>query len=269
MTTNMFRNIPSVHELLESQPLKRLTESVSRNVVLSGVREFLDNMRTEAVHAATEMNLPTPAELAERIAHWIVTDQKPPLRPVINATGILLHTGLGRAPLAAEALSEIASLANGYCSLEVDLESGERSHRIAAVETLLRNLTGAEAAAVVNNNAGATVLTLAALAQGGEVIVSRGELIEIGGSFRLPDVMAVGGATLREVGTTNKTRIEDYTAAINEQTAALLKVHPSNYEIVGFTEQPSLAEMSSLGKKNNLPVIHDIGSGALIEFGTY
>ena len=269
MPSNMLRNIPSVHELLESQPLKRLTDTVSRNVVVSGIRTFLDNMRTEAKNAAAEMNLPTPPDLAERIAQWILTEEQPPLRPVINATGILLHTGLGRAPLAAEAVAEIETLVQGYCSLEVDLDTGERSHRVHAVTKLLKELTGAEAAAVVNNNAGATLLTLAALAAGGEAIVSRGELIEIGGSFRLPDVMAASGATLREVGTTNKTRIRDYINAIGDETAALMKVHTSNYLVVGFTEDVSIAELAATGKVRQRPVIHDIGSGALMDMEVF
>jgi L-seryl-tRNA(Ser) seleniumtransferase len=188
---------------------------------------------------------------------------------VINATGILLHTGLGRAPLAREALQAVVDASTGYASVEVDLDSGERSQRAIAVKKVLRQLTGAEDAVVVNNNAGATMLTLTALAVGREVIVSRGQLIEIGGSFRLPDVMAASGAVLREVGTTNKTRIGDYESAINDRTAALLRAHSSNYRIVGFTEEASLAALVALGRKHNLPVIDDIGSGALLDYSKY
>jgi L-seryl-tRNA(Ser) seleniumtransferase len=266
---NPLRNIPSVNELLDSPPLRTLVDRVSRNVVVSGVRHFLENMRNEVQTAAAEIKLPTPTDLAERIAEWIVAEEQPPLRPVINATGVLLHTGLGRAPLADEAVQAIVEVAGGYGSLEVDLETGERSQRVRAVEKLLREITGAQAAVVVNNNAAATLLTLTALAHGREVIASRGQLIEIGGSFRLPDVMTSSGAKLREVGTTNKTRIGDYESAISEETAALMRVHTSNYVIVGFTEQPTLEELVALGRKRELPVIDDIGSGALVDFGKY
>ena len=269
MPPSILRNIPSVNELLDSQPLKRLSDSVSRNVVVSGVRTFLDLLREEARTAASDIALPVRSELAERIASWILAAEKTPLRPVINATGILLHTGLGRAPLAREALADIAELAHGYCSLEVDLDSGERSQRNIAVEKLLQDLTGAEAALVVNNNAGATLLALAALAADAEVIVSRGELVEIGGSYRLPDVMQASAARLREVGTTNKTRRADYERAIGPDAAAVLKVHSSNYAIVGFTEEVPFGELASLAHQHRLIAIHDIGSGALIDYSRY
>jgi len=266
---NILRNLPSVNELLERPQLKSLVDRVSHNVVVSGVRTFLDNMRGEIQCATAEMKVPTPSELAERIANWISTQDQPKLRPVVNATGILLHTGLGRAPMASEAVQAMKEIGAGYASLEVDLESGERSQRILAVEKLLRELTGAEAAAIVNNNAAATLLTLTALGKDREVVVSRGQLIEIGGSFRLPDVMTSSGARLHEIGTTNKTRISDYAAAINENTAALMNVHTSNFLVVGFTEQATLAELVALGAKRRIPVIDDIGSGALIDFAKY
>jgi L-seryl-tRNA(Ser) seleniumtransferase len=265
---NPLRNIPSVNELLESPQLAGLVDRVSHNVVADGVRNVLEKVRVEVNSAAAEMNVPTPSELAERIADWIAKEEQPALRPVINATGILLHTGLGRAPLAKEAVQAMTEAAQ-YASVEVDLTSGERSQRVAAVEKLLKEQTGAEAAAVVNNNAAATLLTLTALAHDREVIVSRGQLIEIGGSFRLPDVMSSSGARLREVGTTNKTRIGDFADAINETTAALMRVHTSNFRVVGFTEEPSLEEFVALGRKRDLPVIDDIGSGALIDFSKY
>ena len=265
---NPLRNIPSVNELLESPQLANLVDRVSHNVVVSEVRGFLDRVREEAQSTASEMNIPTPAELAERIADWIVKTEEPALRPVINATGILLHTGLGRAPLAKEAVWAMSEVAE-YASVELDLVTGERSQRVAAVEKLLIELTGAEAAVVVNNNAAATLLTLAAIGRNQEVIVSRGQLIEIGGSFRLPDVMSASGTQLREVGTTNKTRVGDYEAAIGEASAAMMRVHTSNFKVVGFTEEPSLAELVALGRKHNLPVIDDIGSGALIDFSKY
>ena len=204
-----------------------MVERANRNVVVNGVRAFLDNLRQE-MQTTADLPLPNPAELAERIVHWIQEDETPSLRPVVNATGILLHTGLGRAPLATEALQAVHEVSRDYASLEVDLATGQRSQRVTAVDKLLKQLTGAEASVVVNNNAGATLLTLAALAAGKEVIVARGELVEIGGSFRLPEVMEQSGAVLREVGSTNKTRVTDYRNAITEHTGALLKVHPSN-----------------------------------------
>lgn len=266
---NPLRNIPSVNELLESPPLQKLVDRASHNVVVSGVRAFLEDFRDEVQSAAADMRVPTAHELAERIADWIVKKEQPALQPVINATGILLHTGLGRAPWPPEAVEAVAVNAPGYCSVELDLRSGQRSQRVLAVEQLLRQLTGAEAACVVNNNAAATLLTLTALAKTREVVVSRGQLIEIGGSFRLPDVMSSAGAVLREVGTTNKTRIEDYEAAIGEQTAALLRVHTSNFQVVGFTAVPTLEELAAVGRRHQLPVIDDIGSGALIDFAQF
>jgi len=267
--SNVLRNIPSVNELLERPPLKNLVDRASRSAVVTGVRHFLDNLRQEVQNAAAEVDLPTPAELAERIAHWIATAEAPNLRPVINATGILLHTGLGRAPLAESALEAVVEVARGYSSVEVDVPTGQRSQRLVDVERLLKRMTGAEAAAVVNNNAGATLLTLAALAAGREVIVSRGQLVEIGGSYRLPEVMAFSGARLREVGTTNKTRLGDYREAIRQETAALMRVHSSNFAIVGFTEETPLSELVDLARKRNLIVIDDIGSGAISDFDAY
>lgn len=269
MPSNLFRNIPSVNELLENPQLQRLVDKVSHHAVVSRVRTFLDDLRVELQNAAADAKLPTASELAETIARRILAADQPSLRPVINATGVLLHTGLGRAPLADEAIAEMAAAARDYASVELDLVSGRRSQRVEAVRDLLLELTGAEAALVVNNNAGATMLALAALAAGREVIVSRGQLIEIGGSYRLPDVMSASGAALREVGTTNKTRIGDYEAAINEHTAALMLVHPSNFVVVGFSESTSLAELVKLGRTRNLPVIHDIGSGAVIDFAEF
>lgn len=266
---NVLRNIPSVNELLDSPPLKSLVQRVNHSTVVSGVRRFLDNLRIEMQSTATSMGIPTPTELAERIANWIAIEERPPLRPVVNATGILLHTGLGRAPLAEEAIAAMGDVARDYASVELDLVTGQRSQRAIAVERLLTRLTGAEAAAVANNNAGATLLTLAALATGKEVIVSRGQLIEIGGSYRLPEVMSASGAILREVGTTNKTRASDFAAAIGQQTGALMRVHTSNYMVVGFTEQPTLEELVALSRRHSLPLIDDIGSGALVNLGRY
>lgn len=269
MPTNLFRNLPSVNELLDSPPLKGMVAKVSHHVVVTRVRSFLDDLRSELQSAAAEVKLPDVRELAERIAARISESEKPLLRPVINATGVMLHTGLGRAPLAETAIAEMAAVAQDYASVELDLTSGRRSQRVLAVEGLLTEATGAEAAAVVNNNAAATMLALAALAAGREVIVSRGQLIEIGGSYRLPEVMSVSGAVLREVGTTNKTRLDDYERAIGERTAALLLVHPSNYVVSGFVKSVPLAELVRLGRARGLPVIHDVGSGALVDFARF
>ncbi|MCC6124701.1 MAG: L-seryl-tRNA(Sec) selenium transferase [Pirellulales bacterium] len=269
MSLNPLRNIPSVSELLENPKLKGLVDRISHNAVVDTVRTVLDEMRGEVQNAVGEKTLPNVAELAERIARRVMETESLGLRPVINATGILLHTGLGRAPLAEESIAEMNAVARDYASLEIDLAGGKRSRRSLAVEPLLKELTGCEAALVVNNNAGATMLVLAALGWGKEVIVSRGQLIEIGGSFRLPDVMALSGAILREVGTTNKTHLADYASAIGEQTAALMLVHPSNYLVQGFAESVELPALVELGKKHRLPVIHDIGSGALIDFAQF
>ena len=267
--SNILRNIPSVTELLEKPPLQQITGSLHRNVVVNHVRGFLDQLRTQVLTARDDIPIPGALELAERIAAWILVEEIPSLRPVINATGILLHTGLGRAPLAREAIAAMGEIAAGYASVELDLDSGQRSQRMQAVVPLLRELTGAESAAVVNNNAGATLLTLSAVATNQEVIVSRGQLVEIGGSYRLPDVMQASGARLREIGTTNKTRLADYENAIGPETGALLQVHTSNYVIAGFSEATPLAELVKLGAKHQLPVIDDIGSGAMVDFQAF
>ena len=266
---NIFRNLPSVNQLLENPRLKELVDNVNHRVVVDGVRTFLDDLRVQVSAAAEDVSIPTPQELADRIADWLETEEQPALRPVINATGVILHTGLGRAPLAPAAANAVSAIAAGYASVEVDLRDGQRGQRIRAVERLLCELTGAEAAAVVNNNAAATMLVLSAIAKNKEVIVSRGQLIEIGGSYRLPDVMECSGAKLKEVGTTNKTHPSDYSNAINEETGALLRVHPSNFEVVGFTKSVSTRELADIATPHNLPVIDDIGSGALIDFSKY
>ncbi|MFM8252806.1 MAG: L-seryl-tRNA(Sec) selenium transferase [Planctomycetota bacterium] len=267
--SSLLRNIPSVNELLESPPLREAVDRASRSVVVNSVRGFLDRLRQDLREATADMPIPSASDLASKIADWIAQEHRPTLRPVINATGILLHTGLGRAPLADEAVTAVQEIARGYASVELDLETGERSQRVVAVESLLCQLTGAEAAVVVNNNAAATLLSLAAMAAQREVIVSRGHLIEIGGSYRLPDVMTASGTRLREVGTTNKTRLSDFADAMGPETGALLRVHPSNYVICGFTEQPTLAELVQLGQRHKVPVIDDIGSGALIDFHAF
>ena len=266
---NIFRNLPSVNQLLESEPLKKMVDSVNHTVVADGVRTFLDDFRKQVSDRAGDIQVPSPQEMADSIADWLKTEEVPYLRKVVNGTGIILHTGLGRAPLAKQAIAAVADISNGYASVEIDLKSGGRGQRVKAVERLICELTGAEAAVVVNNNAAATMIALSAMAAGKEVIVSRGQLIEIGGSYRLPDVMECSGAKLREVGTTNKTKPEDYSDAINEETGALLKVHPSNFEVVGFTRTVETKEMVAIGRKHGIPVIDDVGSGALVDFARF
>ncbi|MGM0485524.1 MAG: L-seryl-tRNA(Sec) selenium transferase [Planctomycetota bacterium] len=266
---NPLRRIPSVNELLESPPLRHLVDRASHGVVVSGIREFLSDLRSEIQSTAADGKLPSPSELAERIARWIVHGEQPTLRPAVNATGILLHTGLGRAPLAEPAISAMVDVTRNYASVELDLATGTRSSRCVAVEPLLQKLTGCEAATVVNNNAGATLLTLAALTGGRDVLVSRGQLVEIGGSYRLPEVMKTSGSQLKEVGTTNKTRISDYEEAITFETAALMRVHASNFVIQGFSEQASLHDLVALAKQRDLLMIDDIGSGALWDCERY
>jgi L-seryl-tRNA(Ser) seleniumtransferase len=209
-----------------------------------------------------------PGDLAAAFDAELESARAPQLRRVINATGVIVHTNLGRAPLAESALDRVRDIARGYSNLEYDLATGRRGSRQDHVSDVLRRLTGAEAALVVNNNAAAVMLALAALAEGREVLVSRGELIEIGDGFRIPDVLQRSGARLREVGTTNRTRAADYEAAIRPETAMLLRVHQSNFRVVGFTEQPSLRELALVAQSHNLPLVDDLGSGALIEIGS-
>lgn len=266
---NIFRNIPSVNQLLESPQLKKIVENVNHQFVADGVRTFIDELKDKINTAADEIEIPSPTEMADKIADWLHVEHRDYLRPVINGTGIILHTGLGRAPLAKSALEATIQIARGYASVEVDLSTGQRGQRVKAVEKLLCELTGAEAAVVVNNNAAATMIALATVATGKEVIVSRGQLIEIGGSYRLPDVMECSGCKLKEVGTTNKTHAADYSSAIGEQTGAILKVHPSNFEVVGFTKTVSTQELVAIAHANGLPMIDDVGSGALVDFAKF
>ena len=254
------RRLPPVHEVLAWPGLAPLLDSKGRGATLRAVRAAIDAAR-EAMLAGLDPAV--DVESLAGVAGASLAVERPWLRPVINATGILLNTGLGRAPLAAEAAEAVDRVVRGYCNLEFDLDRGDRGNRTDGVETLLARLTGAEAAAVVNNNAAATILAVRALAAGREVVVSRGQLVEIGGSFRLPEIIEVSGARLVEVGTTNKTRLSDYARAIGPETAALLRVHPSNYRVVGFTEDVSIADLARLALGRDLWTIDDIGSGAL------
>jgi L-seryl-tRNA(Ser) seleniumtransferase len=254
------RDLPPVHLVIDRPELAATIAQYGRAAALEAVREALEEARQHLLRG--EPSAVDPWRIAWSAAERLER-ARPRLRPVINATGILLHTGLGRAPLAAEAIEAVARVARGYCNLEVDLATGDRGARADAVAPLLCRLTGAEAATVVNNNAAATVLSLRALASGREVVVSRGQLIEIGGNFRLPEIFAVSGARLVEVGTTNRTRLSDYERAIGPDTAVLLRVHPSNYRVVGFTESVNITELANLAHARGLRTIDDIGSGAL------
>lgn len=264
--TVLLKQLPAIDRLLNAPPLLSLAEQVPRSVLLEAAQETVAALRQELLNlsaaAAPDLSVET---VAERAAHLAAEKMRPSLRHVINATGTLLHTNLGRAPLAQCALEAIADVSRTYSNLEFDLESGERGHRFAHVEKLLCRLTGAESAAVVNNNAGAVLLALTALAKGREAIVSRGEMVEIGGAFRVPEVMAAGGVRLKEVGTTNKTHLRDYREAISAETGLLMKVHTSNYRIVGFTAAVSGAELVALGQEQGLPVLEDLGSGMLFD----
>jgi len=254
------RRLPPVHAVLDRPGLAAALATRGREATLGAVRAALDDAR---LALARGEDPPVDPDSLARAAEARLAAERPALRPVLNATGVLLNTGLGRAPLAAEAAEAVDRVVRGYCNLEFDLDLGERGRRGDGVEALLARLTGAEAAAVVNNNAAATILAVRALAAGKEVVVSRGQLVEIGGNFRLPDIIEASGARLREVGTTNKTRLADYERAIGPETAALLRVHPSNYRVVGFTEEVAIADLAALGRDRDLWTIDDIGSGAL------
>jgi len=259
------RVIPAIEQLRQREAMRALETRYGRNALLdalraetAGLRARLASGHVAAVtvdEAITEIEIGAEARLRAAM--------RPSLVRVINATGVIVHTNLGRAPLSEAALARMREVGGGYANLEYDVTNGARGRRDTHAEKLIARLTGAEAAVVVNNNAAAALLLLAALAQGREVIISRGELIEIGGGFRVPEVMAQSGAVLREVGTTNRTRVNDYAAAIGERTALILRVHPSNFRIVGFTERPPLEELVALGRRFAIPVAEDLGSGWL------
>lgn len=262
----IWRQLPAVSSLLNTEKGRALVQEFSHHQVVSAIRHTLAQIRQE-LRSRVEAFPPSAAVILEQATAFLRRQQQRSLRRVINATGIIIHTNLGRSSLAEEARQAIFEIAGGYSNLEYDLESGERGSRQGHVEELLCRLTGAEAALVVNNNAAAVLLALQTVAAGREVIVSRGQLVEIGGSFRIPEVMAASGAILVEVGTTNKTKLADYSRAINERTAVLLMVHPSNYRITGFTASVSLEELISLGQQKGLPVMFDAGSGYLLDLG--
>ena len=263
------RVIPSIEQLLQRDGVQALLQTYGRTATVKALREAAEKLRTQLEGPGSPDEVKVEVlEAAERLESEAGTSLTrifmSSLQPVINATGVIIHTNLGRAPLADSAVSAIAAIAPHFTNLEYDLKNGGRGQRDTHVEYWLRELTGAEAVVVVNNNAAATLLLLSALASGREVIVSRGELVEIGGGFRVPDVLAQSGAQLREIGTTNRTRADDYAAAINDRTGLLLRVHPSNFRIEGFAERPSLESLVAVGQRFGVPVVEDLGSGCLI-----
>ncbi len=257
------RHLPKVHALLESEHAQTLLTKMPRQVVLDAVRAEIDALRQRVLAGDAKPPF-AETDLFAAVAERLHDKDLRRLQRVVNATGIVIHTNMGRAPMADAAVSAVSAVA-GYSNLELDLATGKRGGRGGQVEELLQTLTGAEAALVVNNNAAAVLLALSTVAAGGEVVISRGELVEIGGGFRVPDVITQCGGTLVEVGTTNKTRLSDYAQAVTDRTKVLLKVHQSNYKIVGFASETSVAELASLGKERGLLVMSDLGSGALVD----
>jgi len=267
-TKAQLRALPSVEKLFASPTLSHLLRRYNRSYVTEKVRSTLAGLRQDIRSGTLTTNL-GESEIADRVANAIAQEDRSPLRTVVNATGTVLHTNLGRALLAKAALEEVVRVGSSPVTLEYDLTEAGRGDRDDVVESDLLTLTGAEAATVVNNNAAAVLLALNSLAEGKEGVVSRGELVEIGGSFRIPDVMRKSGVTLREVGTTNRTWLSDYAEAITPQTGVLLKVHPSNYRIIGFSSAVELTELVALGRERQLPVMEDLGAGALIDLSAY
>jgi L-seryl-tRNA(Ser) seleniumtransferase len=266
----LFRLLPAVDDLLRRPLLAAAELRAGRALLVEAARAELEELRARIARepqiGQAELD---PARIEAQVLARLDADLAHSLRPVINATGVILHTNLGRAPLGAAALEHLREVSGQYSNLEYDLESGARGKRDVHTAPLLARVLGAEAAILVNNNAAAVFLVLHTLARGGEAIVSRGELVEIGDGFRIPDIMAESGAVLREVGTTNRTHLADYERAINEHTRLLMSVHPSNFRIVGFAGRPSLAELAELGRRRGLPVYEDLGSGCLVDLSPY
>ncbi len=265
---NLLQQLPAIEKLLNTQEMLDLQATYARPLVIEALRTVVADIRNEIL-SGNQTQLPEHTEYAERTLQKIAAKTAPRMRPVVNATGTVTHTNLGRSLLSDAACEAIQQAAENYVNLEYDIETGRRGHRDRITEPLLQQLTGCEASTIVNNNAAAVLLALQTIARGKEVIVSRGELIEIGGAFRVPDVMAASGAILREVGTTNRTHLRDYAEGINENTGLLLKVHPSNYKILGFTSTPAMAELTELGAEHGIPTMEDLGSGALIDMTQY
>jgi L-seryl-tRNA(Ser) seleniumtransferase len=263
------RAIPSIEKLLTDDAFAELQEQYSLDLITDTLRTVVEKIR-ESIRSGTLQTPPLDAsEYAQRVRDALEDLTTSRFLPVINATGTITHTNLGRSLLSESACDQLVQAASNYVSLEYDLKTGKRGHRDRITEPLLQRLTGCEASTVVNNNAAAVLLALNTLAEGKEVIVSRGELIEIGGAFRIPDVMESSGAILREVGTTNRTRLRDYENAIGENTGLLLKVHPSNYKVIGFASTPEIAEITELGRRHGIPTMEDLGSGSLINLTDY
>src|SRR5438045_2330118 len=274
--SELLRQIPSVDELMAQPRLAEFAKRVDRNLVVEVARTVLDDLRARitgqvatAILAEISPVACDSAALEARITALVERILARSLLPVINATGVILHTNLGRAPLPESVVEEFRLAATQYSNLEYDLEAGARGKRDVHTSELLTRLTGAEAGIVVNNCAAAVLVTLAAFARGGEVIVSRGELIEIGDGFRIPEIMEQSGALLREVGTTNRTRLADYENAINERTRLLLRVLPSNFKVTGFTDKPSLEDLVALSRRVSIPLVEDLGSGCLVELAEH
>jgi L-seryl-tRNA(Ser) seleniumtransferase len=257
------RNLPSVEKVLNEINIIPLLDQMPRRLVVRTVRDYLEKLRRQILSGEDVEFKP------ENLAKIIERQKRPSIKRAINGLGVVLHTGLGRAPLSKAAQNALVEVSENFSSLAIDLETGRRGERYAHVDSLLCELTGAESSMVVNNNAAATMLILNTMAENREVIISRGQLVEIGGAFRMPDVMKRSNAIMVEVGSTNRTHLKDYEAAINEKTAMLIRVHMSNYRIVGFTKEVSLDDMVALGRKHNIPVVDDLGSGALIDLSKF
>jgi len=268
---NLLRSLPGVDRMLEWFKAEPHFEGIPRSIQVAAARRVIETLRSEILASSSETDPEIIAKVSilGRVKEIINDAMQPNLRPVINATGVIIHTNLGRSLLADSALENMQQIAAGYSNLEFDLKAGQRGSRYSSVEGLICEISQAEAALVVNNNAGAVLLCLETIASGKNVIVSRGELVEIGGSFRIPDVMTKSGAILKEVGTTNRTHLRDYENAIDENTGLLLKVHTSNYSVVGFTSGVSLQELVALGKQHDIPVMEDLGSGPFMDLSEY
>lgn len=267
----MFRKIPSVDRLLNSPELIEISSKYPRNLILRAINQVFGEVREniekiDGIESPRELKL---EEVSKKVVDRVKLLSRPSLKPLINATGVIVHTNLGRSILADRVLKKFGPLSGGYSNLEYDLEYGKRGSRHSHMEGILKEITSAEAAMVVNNNAAAVLLSLETFAKGREVIVSRGQLVEIGGSFRIPDVMVKSGAKMIEVGTTNKTHLWDYEEKIGPDTALLLKVHQSNFQIVGFTEEVETSDLVTLGKKYGIPLMEDLGSGCLVDLSEY
>ncbi len=265
--SDLYRNIPKIDKLLENKEINSRIDRYGRDFVLAIIRKHLDNIRNNiSNNIISRIN---EEEILNTLIYKIDKEIKSKFKKVVNGTGVIVHTNLGRSIFSKEIAQEISSNLCSYSNLEYDLDTGERGHRYDHIIDIIKEITGAEDALVVNNNAAAVLLTLKTLASGKEVIVSRGELVEIGGSFRIPDVIKESGCTLKEVGTTNKTHLRDYTSAMSENTGAIIKIHTSNYKIVGFTDDVDTKELKKISSEKDIPLIEDLGSGMIIDLQSY